>query len=109
MRANLEGFGLQVDVANDGAEAVQMAMANRYSLIFMDMRMPVLNGLDAVRAIRRDPGAAGVPILVTTANDQDQDRRACTEAGANEHLAKPITTEHLIQALGRWLPTRSAD
>ena len=104
MRANLEDLGLQVDVANDGAEAVQMALAKPYALILMDMRMPVMNGLDAVRAIRSDPRGAGVAILMTTANDQTQDRRACAEAGASEHLTKPITVQRLTQALARWLP-----
>ena len=104
MRANLEGLDLQVEVANDGAEALQMALAKPYAMIFMDMRMPVMNGLDAVRAIRRDPRGADVAILVTTANDQAQDRQACAEAGANEHLSKPVTTERLVQALERWLP-----
>jgi CheY-like chemotaxis protein len=81
-----------------------MALAKRYSLIFMDMRMPAMSGLDAVRAIRRDPLRADVAIVVTTANDQQQDRDACAEAGANEHLAKPITLERLMEALERWLP-----
>jgi CheY-like chemotaxis protein len=82
----------------------ELALAKPYSLILMDMRMPVMNGLDAVRAIRRDQRGAGVAILMTTANDQLQDRQACADAGASEHLAKPISDERLMEALVRWLP-----
>ena len=99
----LEDVGLVVDLAVDGAEAVAMARSNRYAAILMDMQMPNLNGVDATRAIRADSLNMHTPILAMTANAYDEDRKACYEAGMNEHIGKPIHPEQLFEALLRWL------
>ncbi|OMG54867.1 hypothetical protein BJN45_06760 [Azonexus hydrophilus] len=99
----LEDVGLVVDLAVDGAEAVAMARGNRYAAILMDMQMPNLNGVDATRAIRADSLNMHTPILAMTANAYDEDRKACYEAGMNEHIGKPIHPEQLFEALLRWL------
>ena len=98
----LRAAELQVDTAQDGQEAVAMAAAIPYDLILMDVQMPVMNGLDATRAIRRLPGHATTPILAVTANAFDEDREACLAAGMDDHLSKPVDPATLFAALLKW-------
>lgn len=104
----LEEVGLQVDLAVDGVQAVEMARRHPYSLILMDMQMPNLNGLDATRAIRSASCNRQTPILAMTANAYDEDRQACFAAGMNEHLPKPIHPEQLYEYLLKWLGKATA-
>ncbi|MBN8529503.1 MAG: response regulator, partial [Caulobacterales bacterium] len=92
--------GCVVETAGTGEEAVQALKRARYDLVFMDMRMPGMDGPAAARAIR----ARGddTPILALTANAFAEDRRACLEAGMNDHLIKPLEPEALKAALARW-------
>ena len=102
-REQLQQLGLEVDLAGDGQQALAQARAHRYDLILMDMLMPRLNGLEATRAIRADSLNRDTPVLGLTANVFEEDRRACLEAGMNEHLGKPLEEDALRQALARWL------
>jgi CheY-like chemotaxis protein len=102
-RGLLEGVGLKVDLAEDGAVAVAMAQSNQYDLILMDMQMPHLNGMDATRRIRTLPGYADTPILALTANVFEEDRHLCTEAGMNDHITKPIDPTLFYETLLKWL------
>ena len=96
--------GITVDVAADGRTAVEAAMTGSYDLILMDIQMPVLDGLEATREIRRLPGLGAVPIVAMTANAFEDDRRACLAAGMNDHLAKPVDPERLYATVARWIP-----
>ncbi len=107
-RELLEHAGLEVAIAQNGQEAVEMAAQADFDLILMDLSMPVMGGLDAAIAIRTLPGYATRPILALTANAFAEDRQRCLEAGMNDHLAKPVTPAALYQALARWLPERGA-
>ena len=100
-----EGFA--VDVADDGAQAVEKTRRAAYDLILMDVQMPVLGGLDATRAIRQLPGYERTPILAMTANAFDEDRQACLAAGMSDHVGKPVDPDALFAALLKWLPDRS--
>jgi signal transduction histidine kinase/ActR/RegA family two-component response regulator len=99
----LEDVGLAVDVAEDGREALAQAQRNRYDLVLLDLQMPLLNGVDAARAIRALPGYAQTPILAMTANAFDEDRLACLAAGMNDHIGKPVDPDLLYETLLRWL------
>lgn len=102
-RSLLEDLGLVVDVAENGQQAVKLAQQNCYALILMDMRMPVLNGVDAAISIRADSLNQTTPILAMTANAFDDDRKACLQAGMNEHITKPVVPEKLYVTLLDWL------
>jgi CheY-like chemotaxis protein len=99
----LEDVGFAIDVAEDGLEAVELAAKNRYDLVLMDMQMPRMNGLDATRAIRRQPGNSELPILAMTANAFVEDKALCLAAGMNEFIAKPIKPDILFENLLKWL------
>lgn len=98
--------GIEVDVVESGVEAVAYAKAGRYDLIFMDMQMPVMDGLTATRRIRELPGYAHTPIVGFTANAYADDRKRCLDAGMNDHLAKPVSMTALDAVLKRWMGER---
>lgn len=99
----LEETGLSIDLAEDGLQALQMAQKTSYALILMDLQMPVLNGIEAAKAIRADSLNRTTPILAMTANAFEQDRQACMDADMQEHIAKPVLPEQLYQILLKWL------
>ena len=105
----LEAAGLAADVAPNGLVALEQAKAQAYDLILMDMQMPVMDGVEATRAIRSlqgAPTAAQVPIIAMTANVFSDDRQRCLDAGMNDHLGKPVTPECFYAVLQRWLPVQ---
>ena len=95
----LEDAGLTVDVAVNGEEALRMARGGDYTIILMDIQMPVMDGIDATRAIRQLPGSSSVSILALTANAFDEDRQRCLAAGMNDHIGKPAKPEVLYAAV----------
>ncbi|MBF0627654.1 MAG: response regulator [Magnetococcales bacterium] len=108
-RTFLEGYGVRVTVAEDGQRAVALATGESFDLVLMDVQMPGMNGLEATRAIRRLPGCARLPILAMTAHALEEDRRACLEAGMDDHLAKPLDPEHFFAKLTQWIAAREED
>jgi CheY-like chemotaxis protein/HPt (histidine-containing phosphotransfer) domain-containing protein len=94
-------LGHYMDLAVDGKQAVEKALAGRYDIIFMDVHMPVINGLDATRAIR----AAGitVPVIAVTATVSQEDKKRCTDSGMNDFLSKPFRRKDLTAVIDRFL------
>jgi two-component system, NarL family, sensor histidine kinase EvgS len=93
----------QVIVARNGQEAIDQAEANEPELILMDIRMPVMDGLEATRQLRKRNKFSKTPIIALTASVGDEGREKCLEAGCTEHLAKPIQSKELFEAMGRYL------
>ncbi|HET9978373.1 MAG TPA: response regulator [Burkholderiaceae bacterium] len=105
----LESFGLQVDFALDGHEAVAMAARGGYDLVLMDCQMPELDGFDATAAIRaQETGCGRCVIVAVTAHAMDGDRQRCLAAGMDDYLSKPFERAQLARVLRRWLPQRPA-
>ncbi|HSZ76335.1 MAG TPA: response regulator [Chthoniobacterales bacterium] len=104
----LEDAHLSIDIAENGRDAVEKVAEHNYDLVLMDMQMPVMDGLAATRAIRLKPQFRALPIIAMTANVMESDREKCTEAGMNDHLAKPIDPEALFACLLRWIKPRPA-
>ncbi len=103
--AILQEFGIKADVANDGKEALDKFLKKDYALILMDMRMPVMDGIEATKAIRASAklDATTVPIVAMTANAMEEDRKQSMAAGMNDHVAKPIDIELLKQIFYKFL------
>ena len=99
----VEGAGMIADLAVDGRQVVDMALALDYDLVLMDVQMPVLNGLDAAREIRRQPRLRQLPIIAMTANAFNEDREQCLAAGMNDHIGKPVAPEALYTMMLKWL------
>jgi signal transduction histidine kinase/CheY-like chemotaxis protein/HPt (histidine-containing phosphotransfer) domain-containing protein len=95
----LRNLDVELDIVGDGEAAVAAASARVYDAVFMDMRMPKMDGLQATRAIRRLEGAAATPIIALTANAFPSDVKACMDAGMQDFVAKPIARDLLCQAL----------
>ena len=107
-RRLLEARGMAVDTAANGREALEAfsrSPTGFYDLVLMDIRMPVMDGLAAARAIRRleRPDAASVPILAMSANAFEEDRETSRAAGMNAHLAKPVEPAELYDTIGAFM------
>lgn len=100
-KALLLHMGVEVDVANNGLEAIEAVRKKEYDLIFMDIQMPEMDGLTATREIR----ALGIeiPIMAMTAHSQESDRESSFSAGMNGHFTKPLDPDVLAQALSTWI------
>ena len=93
-----------VDLAENGRVALERLQAHDYALVLMDMQMPVMDGIEATRALRRVPGLARLPVVAMTANVQPADRQRCLDAGMSDFLGKPIEPDLLWQSLLKWIP-----
>ncbi len=99
----LESVGIEVKMANNGREAVQFLQKNDNSidLVLMDIQMPIMDGYDATREIRRLYSKSRLPIVAMTAHAMQEERERCLAAGMNEHLSKPVVIENLYDMLAR--------
>ncbi|MGV6802020.1 MAG: response regulator [bacterium] len=101
--AIIKRAGHMVDVAGNGVEALESVQTTPYDMIFMDMHMPEMDGMEATKAIRQLSGdVASIPIVALTANAMKTDRDICIEAGMNDFLTKPFEPEDLTGLIDRW-------
>lgn len=108
----LKKFGIEVELAGNGVEALKSLEQLDFDLVFMDCQMPEMDGYEATRCIR-DPQSTVldhvVPIIAMTANSMQGDREKCLAAGMNDFISKPVNPVKVHQALQRWLPVRKSE
>ena len=100
---SLRKMGFVVDLAGNGRDSVQMAGSACYDAILMDLQMPEMDGFEATRLIRATAAGKTVPIIALTAAAMVEEKKACLDAGMNDHVAKPIDTAELADVLVRWI------
>jgi two-component system, sensor histidine kinase len=95
-------MGYHIDIVTNGLEAIAAVHSQTYDLIFMDMQMPEMDGLEATRQIRRINSSELTPIIAITANSMADDREKCFESGMNDYIAKPFKASEIRAAIERW-------
>ncbi|HJV02873.1 MAG TPA: CHASE domain-containing protein [Burkholderiaceae bacterium] len=103
----LEDAGAVVTVANNGKEAIDMLLRQRFDCVLMDVQMPVMDGFEATRLIRSDPRLQATLVIAMTANAGRDDQRRCIEAGMDEFVTKPIAPQLLFNVLSKWMNQRA--
>jgi len=104
----LSGDGYQVVKAEDGAAALELARRNGFDLIMLDVQMPVLDGLETARRLRREPALRDVPIVILTARSADKDIEAAFAEGVTDYITKPFAVSQMRARVRSWL-ARSAE
>lgn len=108
-RTLLEAEGHSVETVEDGALAVEAMKTQSFDLIFMDMRMPNMDGLESTRKIRQLPNVPkSLPIIALTANAFDDDRNACFDSGMNDFMTKPVSADELTEMVKNWTGEKQA-
>ena len=102
-REMLEKAGLTVEIASNGREAVTMALAGQYDLIFMDIQMPDMDGLTATAELRRHPHLRRLPIIAMTAHAMVGDKEKSLAVGMNDHITKPIDGHEIFTVIAKWI------
>ena len=102
-KQNLENFGLEVDIAENGAIAVEKVKKEHFDIIFMDLQMPIMDGFEASRKIREF--SSNIPIIALSAAVMEEDLKMTQAAGMNEHLSKPIDIDKLKEVITNYLET----
>jgi len=100
----LESYDMLVEIANDGQEALnKLEEMSDIDLVLMDIMMPVMDGYDAMRHIRKQVKYAKLPVIALTAKAMKEDREKCIEAGANDYITKPVDIDRLLALMQIWL------
>jgi len=104
----LAGAGVDVTVANDGRQALELLGRKSFDGVLMDCQMPVLDGYETTRLLRQQPRLRDMPVIAVTANAMVGDRQKALAAGMNDHVAKPIDVDEMFATLARWIRPASA-
>ena len=99
----LKFLGVEVQVAMDGQECIELSHKDAYDLILMDIQMPNLDGLDTTRLIRKIPGYQNVPVIAISAGITMGEKELSKKSGMNDFLSKPIELDQLSEILQKWL------
>jgi len=102
-RELLESAGLSVTLATTGRQALEKLQQADFDAVFMDVQMPVMDGLEATRQLRQCAGLATLPVIAMTAHALPQDRQRCLDAGMSDYIAKPIDPDKLLELLTTWI------
>ena len=102
-RRILERLGYEVESVTDGSQAVALAAKGTFDLVLMDVQMPIMDGIEAARAIREGEKGVRIPIVALTANAMEGDRENCRKAGMDDYLPKPFQCTELRDKLDTWL------
>ncbi len=103
----LSQVGIELSIAEDGQQALEILAFEPFDLVLMDCQMPVMDGYQATEELRRVPKFAKLPIIAMTANVIKEDVERALEAGMNDHIAKPIQVEEMFATISKWLPNTS--
>ena len=104
----LKPLNMQIRTASDGRQALDLIQKERYDLVFMDHLMPVMDGIEAVTALRKleDPYYREVPVIALTANTAKEQREEYIRAGMSDYLSKPIDMEDIYRIVKKWIPEK---
>ena len=104
---NLRKYNYSVTSVENGREALDVFKTNSFDLILMDIMLPEMDGFEVTRQIRKieqESGRSEIPIIALTANALDNDKNKCFQAGMNEYLSKPFTSEELLAVIRKFVP-----
>jgi CheY-like chemotaxis protein len=99
----LRTAGLQVEVAEDGVEALRKISESKPDLVLLDLVMPKLNGLDVLQSVKENPETRDIPVIVLSARAQEEDIQRAMDLGASEYMAKPFKPAELLDVIDRVL------
>ncbi len=105
----LISLGYQVEIRENGKDAVDACLTSAFDLVLMDGYMPVMDGFEAAREIRRLERGRRTPIILLSASQCSKDMQRCLDAGVDGSLEKPVSLESLAAAVGRWLAASRAE
>jgi CheY-like chemotaxis protein len=105
IKSLLQKMGLEVTIADDGEQAVQIALEGQFDLILMDIQMPHMNGYEATKLLKAQKISA--PIIAQTAYAMQGDNEKCIKAGCDDYISKPIDREKLMEMIEKYLPVKS--
>ena len=106
LRDLLGSAGFRMVEAHDGEQALLVARSQRPDLILMDIQLPILDGYEATRAIKRDPELKHIPVIAVTSYALSGDEARAREAGCDAYVAKPYSTRHLLARIEQFLEQR---
>lgn len=98
--------GAEITMVDDGQQAVEAVRAQKFDIVFMDMQMPVMGGLEATAKIRESASSEDLPIIAVTANAMKEDREKGMAVGMNDYITKPLEPQRLLEILRFWLPSK---
>ena len=98
--------GIEVTVANNGAESLKILQTSCFDCVLMDIQMPVMDGYTACREIRKNPRFADLPVIALTANVMSADQEKSIAAGMNEHIGKPFNEQEMFTVMSRYIKIR---
>lgn len=104
----LSGLGMDVALASDGKQAIDLAEQKQFDMVFMDLQMPIMDGIEATKIIRsREIGKRRTPIVALTAHAMAEQKSQLLLAGMDDYLSKPVSEAQLAHVINRWLKTRN--